>query len=429
MKITKSVTLIAVLFLAMFAAAFAQSAPALSVSSVKVNDIEVTPNQASRIAFDRNSNLEVKVNVQTLGVTPINDVTVNAVIDGGKDDVSARSDSFTAQPNATYQKILTLSLPARLVDQSYQLSIEVRSPNSGVLVYQYPLLVEAPKNSIAIREVTFSPNTKVLAGRAMTAVARLRNYGQSDENDVKVVFSIPELGVQETTYVNQIEKDHTVSTEEVLLRIPVDAKSGSYDVETTAYFNDGDDKTTSTSTINVAGDEVAAQAMASGVSGLTGKTTISVGVQTQTVARGENGVIYPITLTNGANTAKTYTLDVSGTADWSTTRVSPSNVVILNAGETKQVYVYVAANENSAVGEHVFSVDVKDGNNVVQQIPLKAEVLESAGNSWNGVKTALQVLVILLVIVLVVIGIALLYQRKFKGSESKTEETIAQTYY
>ena len=234
------------------------------------------------------------------------------------------------------------------------------------------------------------------------------------------------MGIQETDYVDTIDEDDTVSTEEVLLRIPASTKSGEYTVKVDVYFNDYDDKTSAAYVINVAGDDQAASA-----TGLSGKTTVAVGLQTQSVAKGENGVIYPLSLTNGASSAKTYTLTVSGADGWAVTKVSPSNVLILNAGETKQAYVYVAANENAATGEHVFSVDIRVGNDVVQQVPLKADVLESANNSaWAGIKKALSVGVILLVVLIIALGAVVIYQRKFKSAdETKEDEQIAQTYY
>lgn len=426
----KAFGIIAVLFLALFGAMASANARVdplgIQVIDVKVDGDSLTANQTVKTEFERDSELEVKVQLQTDGTTTVNDVEVSAFITGNKDSVSETTKPFDVAPNTIYTKSLTLTLPERILDREYQLRVVVTSPNSDTIDYVYPLNIAAVENSIAIKEVTFSPNNQVVAGRALTAVARLKNYGKVDEDDVKVVVSIPELGVQETDYINEIEKDDTVSSEEVLLRIPANAKTGDYDVEVTVYYDDYDEKTKSVSTIHVVGDDQAAQATGSSA----GKTTIIVGPQAQTVARGENGVVYPITLSNSANTAKTYTLDISGAADWATTKISPSNVVILNAGETKQAYVYVAANENAAVGEHVFSVDVKSGNDVVQQIPLKADVLESAKSSaWDGVKKALQVGVILLVVLIVVLGIVIAYQRQKKSDNVKEDEQIAQTYY
>jgi hypothetical protein len=263
---------------------------------------------------------------------------------------------------------------------------------------------------------------------------RLKNYGQDTENDVKVVVSIPELGVEETSYVNSIDSDEALSTEDMLLRIPANAKAGLYTVDVTAYYNDGDDDTTANYQVSVVANDAASQAATDSSTGasLSGKVTISVGPQEQTVARGQSGVVYPVTINNGESTAKTITLVASGTNDWATVKMSPSNVVIVNPGETKIAYVYLATSENAALGEHVFGLDVKVGSNVVQQVPLKADVLESnKDTAWDGVKKALQVGVILLVVLIIVLAIVIAYQKKFRPSDNKTaeDEQIAQTYY
>ncbi len=430
-SITKTFGMIALLLFSVFSvmtSTFANLDPlGITVNDVKVNGDSVTANQTLKTQFERDAEIDVKVQLQTDGSTTAKDVEVTVFLTGNKDKVSETSKPFDVAPNTVYTKSFTLTLPQRILDREYQLRVVISSPNSQTVSYVYPLNIAPVDNSIAIKEVTFSPNDKVIAGRAFTAVARLKNYGQTDEEDVKVVVSVPELGIQEVDYINEVEKDETVSSEELLLRIPANAKTGAYTVEVAVFYDDYDEKTKATYTINVVGDEQAAQA--TGAS--TGKTTIAVGMQAQTVARGENGVIYPITLTNGANTAKTYTLSVSGTNEWATTKISPSNVVILNAGESKQAYIYIAANENAALGEHVFGLEIKVGNDVVQSIPLKADVLESAKtNAWEGVKRALTVGVILLVVLIVVLGIVIAYQRRTKGSASKTEEDqIAQTYY
>ena len=417
--------IVAVLLLAIFAVpAFAAETFTVSNFAVYADGVPIQETQGYRV-ISRDSDLPIKVLFTSNN--DINDVTVRVSITGNKDDIEDESSLFDVVSTKEYAKSFTLELPQRTNTNDYLLKVEVSGPNTLPIIKTYPLAVEANDYSVMIKDVVFSPSDKVSAGRALTAVARLKNYGQDTEKDVKVVLSIPELDVQETDYVNEIEKDDTVSTEEMLLRIPATAKSGEYTVKVDVYFNDGDDKTSADYTINVAGDDSAAQA----VTGLSGKTTIAVGLQTQSVAKGQNGVIFPISLTNGASVAKTYTLSVSGADGWAVTKVSPSNVLILNAGETKQAYVYVAANENSAVGEHVFSVDVKVGNDVVQSIPLKADVLESTNsNAWDGVKKALSVGVILLVVLILALGAVVLYQKKFKSAdESKDDEQIAQTYY
>ncbi|HME87416.1 MAG TPA: FixG Ig-like domain-containing protein [Candidatus Nanoarchaeia archaeon] len=435
-KVTKTIGMIAMLIFAVFggiASSYATLDPfGVSVNEVKVNGDSLNADQAVRTQFERDSELDVTVKLQADNVTSAQDVEVSVFLTGSKDKVSDTSKPFDIVPNTIYTKTFTLDVPEKLTDREYQLRVVVSSPNSQTVSYVYPLLVDAVDHSIAIKEVTFSPNGNVVAGRAMTAVARLKNYGVTEEQDVKVVFSIPALGVQETDYINEIEEDEAVSTEEVLLRIPANARSGTYDVDVTAYYDDYDEKTKATYSITVVGDSYAASAVGGVVSTAPGKTVIAVGPQSQSVARGENGVVYPVSISNAENTARTFTLLVSGTNDWATVKVSPSNVVIVNPGETKQAYVYVAASEQASLGEHVFSLDVKSGNDIVQQIPLKADVLEgTAGSAWSGVKTALQVGITVLVLLILVLAVVIVYQRRMKGNANSNDESeqIAQTYY
>jgi len=426
-NITKAITMIAVLVLALFTVVTGASAAVdslgVTVLNVKINGDSLNANQAFKTQFERDDELDVRVQLQTDGSTTVEDVEIVAFISGAKDDISDTVKEFNVQPNTIYTKSLELELPERTKDRDYQLRLIITSPNSDTLSFIYPLVLEPVDTSISIRDVVFSPNDKVVAGRALTAVVRLKNFGQVDEDDVKVVVRIPELGIQEVDYINEIEKDETVSSEELLLRIPRGTQSGEYIVDVEVFFDDLDESTSASFTIMVDGE--------TSTGSVTGKTTIAVGLQSQTAARGENGVIFPLTLTNGASVAKTYTLVVSGADSWATTKISPSNVVVLNAGESKQAFVFVAANANAAVGEHVFSVDVQAGNEVVKQIPLKVDVLESArSNTWNGVKGALQVGVILLVVLIVVLGIVIAYQRNNKEGDNKGNvDEIAQTYY
>ncbi len=425
-NITKAFGMVAMLVMAMLVAVTGAVSEldslGITVTDVIVNDDSLNANQTIKTQFEKDSELEVRVKLQTDGSTVVEDVEVRAFITGNKDTIEDSTKPFDVEPNTIYTKELNLELPERVYDRDYQLRVVVSSPNSDTISYVYPLVIDAVDHAITIKEATLSPYDKVLAGRALTAVVRLKNYGQKDEDDVKVVVSIPELGVKAVDYIDEIEKDETVSSEELLLRIPANTKSGSYEVEVEAFYDDYDESTTASYTIYVDGEAQPSQ--------VSGKTTITVGITSQTAARGENGVIFPLSLSNEANNAKTYTLAVSGADAWATVKLSPSNVVVLNSGETKQVYVYVAANENSALGEKVFSVDVKAGNEVVEQIPLKVDVLESAqSNAWEGVKKALLVGVILLVVLIVVLAVVIAYQRRMKGGEEKASDEIAQTYY
>lgn len=428
-------TMIVLSMFALMTSAVAADDLDISLFEVEIDGDEIYTWDTVLVNLERNQDLDVKVKFETDAATSADDVEITVFLTGNKDKVSETTEAFDVKPDTRYTKKLSVPLPQRMDDRNYQLRVVISSPNSNSEVFDYQIEVESEKHSMVIKDVTFSPYTQVQAGRAFTANVRLKNYGVDDEKDVKVVISVPELGLQRTTYIDEIEKDEAVSTEEeatedLLLRVPADAKTGTYDVEVKVYYDDGDEKVSTTESLRVIGSEAAADAVAPVQGTQTGKVTITVGPQAQSVARGESGVIYPVTMTNSANVAKTYTLTVSGVSTWGTSKVSPTNVIVLQSGEQKQAYVYVAANENSALGEHVFSLDVSTDNEMVQQVPLRADVLEgAAGSAWNGVKKALQVAVILLIVLIVVLGIVIGFQKNRKDDNKDDVEDISQTYY
>jgi len=158
------------------------------------------------------------------------------------------------------------------------------------------------------------------------------------------------------------------------------------------------------------------------------KTIITVGVESQDLTQGQGGAVYPLTITNMGTTTKSYTVNVEGIDAFGTSRISPSNFVVLGAGETQAIYVYVSAKENANAGQNIFSVSISSGGEVLQQIPLKANVLAAktvAG--WDKVKRALEIGLVVLVILLVILGLIIGFN-KLKGKEESSEET-SQTYY
>ncbi len=439
-KTMKAMGLFALLLCAVFGAVVSAHASLdyfnVSLTDVKVGGNDLNANQALTTQVDRNSQLQVAVTLQTDNSTSENNVVVTAFLTGAQDQISDSTQAFDVQPNTIYNEDLTLNVPQRTQSGDYQLRVDVASPNSATESFYYPLIIAPLSHSVQIKDVILSPNDQVIAGRSLVATVRVKNYGQNNENDVKVVVSMPDFGVQETSYIDQIQPDFSQSSDEMLLRIPANAQTGTYNVDTTVYYNDGDSQTTSTNTINVVANPQAVQAVTGTTTSTTASTTpttIAVGPQTQTTEQGVNGAVYQLTITNGQSTSQTYTLTPTGTDGWATAKLSPSNVIVVNPGQSMQAYVYVAANEQATVGQHVFdlSVSTADGT-VVQQIPFTTDVIASSSNTaWNGVKNVLEVGVVILVILIVILGLVVLYQRRTKGTTATKveDEQIAQTYY
>src|SRR3989338_4760839 len=262
----------------------------------------------------------------------------------------------------------------------------------------YELFVESPSHSVEIADVSFSPSLTVKAGRSLLATVLLENVGEENEEDVKVTVAVPDLGLSASEYVDELNADDREDVDEMFLQIPADTPAGDYEVKVTAQYDDLDESVTETYTLKVLANEFLVPK--------TGKLVLAVGPEMQTVAAGKTAS-YAVALTNEGSASKAYTLEVA-TGDWATASVSES-LVVLEPGKNKVVYVDVAAKEDATAGEHLASVTVKSGSDVLETVVLKANVVQDAGADGsaslrNGLEIALIVLVVLLVLMGLVIG-------------------------
>ena len=113
-------------------------------------------------------------------------------------------------------------------------------------------------------------------------------------------------------------------------------------------------------------------------------------------------------------------------SNWANLRLAESNTFVIKPKESKTSYVYASAKGN-LIGEHIFVVTVKSNDKVLQQIPLKGNVIAAAKKSLLAValKNILQIMLILLVVFLVAIGL-LFGIRKYSQKE---EELSDKEYY
>jgi uncharacterized membrane protein len=346
--------------------------------------------------------------------------------------------------NVSYTKKLELTLPARIQVDQYRLRVYVRDRAGDELQQDYYVQVDTTRHSVKIKDVDVDPATEVEAGRSIRAIVDVKNYGQLDEDDVKVEFLVPELGLKALPDYLDIEAGETKVSEELYLRIPVCAEPGQYTGQVKVTYDEGDEVVTQNVMLDVIESPVCEASQPEQPAQPTQptqpeqpapqeKTVITVGAQSQELTRGEGGAIYPITFTNSGSEAKTYVVAVTGADDWATVKISPLQTVVVGAGESKSVYVYVSAKETAEVAEHAFTVDVKDASgNVVKQIPLSASVVEPQGEekSSSGLKKALEIGLIVLVVVLIVVALIVVFTRKKEDEEEEAEDEISgQTYY
>jgi uncharacterized membrane protein len=421
LKILSVLTLLLIGLIAVSGIANADSVP-VQIEQLKINgDTFDFVGDEFRGDLIRDDELEVRV--KFLALEDDSHIVVKAEVDGLDHDEEVaedETDPFSVKEGRTYYKTLNLKLPTRMDVDQYALRIEVSNRGDEDEVEVVAMLdVMAPRDAVRIRDVIFSPDEVVKAGRALLTNVRLKNVGERDQEGIRVRVSVPDLGVSDSDWIDEVEAEDSVTSEELYMRIPQCAEAGEYEVVVTVEYDDGDEEITQTEVITVVESEVCD---ATG-DGDAGQTVIAVGSDTQDVVAGESGVVYPLSLSNTGSASRTYEVSVEA-GDWADVKVSPS-VVVLEGGKTKMVYVYVAAKEDASVGEQTFGIEVKSGEEVLQEVVLSVNVVEPADQGWN-LKKGLEVGLVVVVVLLVIVGLVVGFRRLRENEEEPGEE---QTYY
>ena len=237
------------------ALAAADSVP-LTVLKTTIDNTIIEPSGVNQLNIERDQEFVLKLEV--FAVHDVKDAEIRAFVSGYEyNDVKAISDRvgpFDFSENVTYIKKLTLSLPDDVDVDDYYLRVVISDRYGDELVFNYALQVEGKRHEMKIADVSLS-SSAVKAGQALLASVRLENLGQKDEDDVKVVVSIPTLSVSATDYIEEIENDEEEETEEMFLRLPKCAEPGVYDVNVEVLYNDDNDKVTGSSKITVLENE------------------------------------------------------------------------------------------------------------------------------------------------------------------------------
>jgi uncharacterized membrane protein len=408
MKIINRVTMV---ILALLLVASIATALPVTVDRVEIDDIPVSPD-AETLDVKRTESLDIRV-----VFTPSEDlenVEVRADIAGFEfnDNVNERLSDVVFVGNVfegvTYPVDLNVPLNTDAEIDRYTLSLEVRDRNDRIEQI-YNLNINTNRRDIEIVDVHFMPGNTVKAGQAILAKVRLENKGQVDEDDVRVTVSIPELGVSQRAFINEIEnKDDEEETEELYLRVPVCAEGKTYDVKVEADYAKGRESTSTMAQIQVEASELCDNQAQE-------KLQVTLGSDKQTLTVGEQ-VSYPITIMNEGLDAQSYTLSVQAPQGISV-QVTPSTTVVLDAGKSQVLHMFATADKTAQKGPQVIQATLTNGQEVLTQLSFTADVAK-AGKSVA--RTLLEVVLVVLVIILVILGIMVGFSR-MKENRQKTE--------
>ena len=412
------------LLLAIVALLFASSVSAvnLQVTSLEANGHALLSTNDSTVSqdFKRGQALDLYVCVQALA--DVNDAQIYADISGyayANDEpskVSAMTDTFDLLGGHSDCFDLSLTVPT-LIDKDYfklRIRADDRNGTSVDKTYQLYLKGIDRRSAIEVKDFSLDPQG-VIAGRAFTGKVEIHNLWDSTIKDLKLTMSIPELNIKVSEYMDQIDSDKTKTFEELLLRIPDCTKAGDYDVQVTVEFDEFS-TTSAAGTITVlSGDSCAATGVATGT--VEQNTIINV-PNMQEVSQGTS-IVYPIVISNAGVTSQTYTLSVTGASTWGTTRIDPSSVIVVPAGQSKTAYLYVSTNADAELGDKAFTLTVDSGSDT-KSTPLVAKITRTTTSDWTGFKKALEVGLVILVVILIIVGLVIGFN-KMKENKNESE--------
>jgi len=393
-----------------------------TVKQVKINgDVFET---GDSLEVERGAELDIRVKLNASNDET--DIEISAEVLGYEysdhDPIFDRVHTFDLDAGDTSYKDLTINLPDKMDKDYYDLRVTVGTRTGSAFEGLYRLHLKGIKHSLIIKDVVFNPEPSVESGRALLTTVRVKNIGEKDEESVKVKVTIPELGLSASDYVDEIEEGESETSEELYMRIPECVEAKDYKVIVTVEYDEAYETVSTEKMITVTGDVCAAEEP------VEKKTIITVGPETQDVAKGAS-VIYPLTISNAGSTARTYVVSIDGAETWSTVEVTPSNLVVLNAGESKAVYVSVTANDDATAGEHMFVLSVKSGDTTLKQVTLKADVTEELSGAIS-LKRGLEIGVIILIVLLVILGLIIAFNKlRETGEEEPEESEKGETYY
>lgn len=403
----KIVFLIALMFASLFAIIPMHSALGDDINSTYVYLNGHYVDQNIDFSVERGSTLGIKV-FFTAG-SDINDVRAKAWIDGYRTSIEDQTERFDILAGRTYSKYLYLKVPNDIDDGTYTLHVLITSKQAltGINSQELTLTVQKQSYKVDVLAVNLALPSEVNAGNKLTAEVVVKNMGNHKINDVFVEASIPELGLSRKIYAGDLysyDNSYESDTKKLLVSftIPETAETGTYSLKVNAY--DEDVKAEATQYFNVIGKQAKEE-------------TELVAQDANLEAKAGKTVNYKLIVANLGTETKTYTVEIEGLKGWANYNVEPK-VFVLSKDQSKEINLKVSVNNNAIEANHIFSVKLKENDNVVKTLNLGLDVTTT---NTETAQFSLWIAVILLAIVVIVLAIVLATTAKTK-KEVKSEE-------
>ena len=343
----------------------------LMFKEVKIDGVDV--NDYSDVNVDVGENVQITVIFQA--TQNYDDARLRAEIDGYEHGVlSDTTNVFKVVAGNVYKKTFTIHLPEDMnTERVYKLRIYGVSDLSGLTYKEYNLYVDAPRHNIQILDMITTPATGIEPGQNLIANVRLKNIGQNTENSIKVTVSIPALNVSESTYVSSLDRDTAVTTDDLLLYIPNNAKPGKYNVVVKVTYNGGFSNSEKDYSIYVSSPQKV------------GESGLIVSYKNYLNLESDKTYELDVVVANPGDKSVPVSISVVN-PNWAAVDVEPTLRMI--EGGSDAVFKVRITPYDDVYGNKSFTMLVKEGDRVVKTLDVDAQVnsgsyVATSGNTYS----------------------------------------------
>jgi|GEM_PF-4229453 len=166
----------------------------LEIVSVEIDGDSVSDGDTAEIKPDMSLDIEVEIkNTGTADFDPVNIIATIFDLDGDVDEEV----EFKVRDGDTEKKTLTFDIPDELDEDSYDLEIEIEAEDdNGIHYYEtlsYTLETKKENHQLKLEASLSSESMDCI--RQPKLYTRIKNLGESDEDDVKLEIKNSQLGI------------------------------------------------------------------------------------------------------------------------------------------------------------------------------------------------------------------------------------------
>lgn len=379
----------------------------INLNSVDLNGVTVTSSTTGSTNIAGFSGNTIPLKVVFTSNIDASDAKVKAWIGGYADDISASTDRIHLVNGSTYSELLSLKLPTN-IDQQESATLYVRiETKTGWIEAPFNLTLQRDSYDINVLDVSVDKSVK--AGDSLPVDVVLSNAGYERLDNVFVLVSIPELGIQKKAYLEDLTAQDNMEdnradsgSARLSLKIPVNTPAGMYHLNVEAY--NGDAVTSVKKTVNIVGAEDTSSVIAP--------------IASKDIATGAS-ITYDLVLVNSGDNIGVY--EITPDKVDGLTITAQDSVVTIPAGSSKVVPITVTA--SSRDGIYNFAVSVNSQNQLVGKVALTANVVKKGFTSSSGGNLTVLTIVLAIIFVVLLVVLIVLLARKPK------KEELEESYY